>query len=216
MDRKIATSRPGLATLVLFVVITVVGFLLWVPGLTLVWLILRAIGVTTSLWAMVEALSTAVAAAAVLSGGFVAYRELSEIARTRYMEVADRLFEELNSPENIAARRWVFQELPDDPEEGLRNLSPEGREHVKRVLNSLDRVAFLTQAGWIPDDLVMPWMHPMIAKSWEKLEPYVRYEQQRRNEPYYYEHAATLAERCNAWRESGVPDTKIRWVEDAL
>ncbi len=213
---KMEMNRPGLMTLFLFAVITVVGFLLWVPGLTLLWLILRALGVSTSLWAMVEALSTAVAAAAVLSGGFVAYRELSEIASTRYMEVADRLFQELNSPENIEARRWVFQELPDDPEEGLRTLSSEGQAHVKRVLNSLDRVAFLTQSGWIPGDLIMPWMHPMIAKSWEKLEPYVRYEQRRRNEPYYYQHAAALAERCNAWREDHVHDTEIRWVEDAL
>ncbi len=213
---KIEADRPGLMTLVLFIAITVVGFLLWVPGLTLVWLLLRALGVSTNLWAMVEALSTAVAAAAVLSGGFVAYRELSEIANTRYMEVADRLFEELNSPQNIEARRWVFQELPDDPEEGLKTLSPEGQAHVKRVLNSLDRVAFLTQAGWIPNELVMPWMHPMIAKSWEKLAPYVRYEQERRNEPYYYEHAAALAERCRAWREGSIADTEIRWVEDAL
>jgi len=213
---KITAGRPGLMTLVLFAVITAVGFLLWVPGLTLFWLILRAFGVSTSLWAMVEALSTAVAAAAVLSGAFVAYRELSELASTRHMEVADRLFEELNSPQNIAARRWVFQELPDDPEEGLRTLDSEAQEHVKRVLNSLDRVAFLTQAGWIPDDLVMPWMHPMIAKSWEKLEPYVRHEQKRRNEPYYYEHAAALAERCEAWREGNIPDMEIKWVEDAL
>jgi hypothetical protein len=87
---------------------------------------------------------------------------------------------------------------------------------MKVVLNSLDRVAFLTQPGWVNDDLVMPWMHPMIAKSWEKLEPYVMYERERRNEPYYYEHAGELAKRCQEWREKNLNDTNTKWVENAL
>ena len=89
---------------------------------------------------------------------------------------------------------------------------------MKRVLNSLDRVAFLTQSGWIPDDLIMPWMHPMIAKSWEKLEPYVLYERERRDEPYYYEHAGQLAERCEKWREKNLTEAERsnKWVDNAL
>ena len=106
--------------------------------------------------------------------------------------------------------------MPADPQEGVRSLTPEGQEAVKQVLNSLDRVAFLTQAGWIPEDLIMPWMHPMIAKSWDKLEPYVEYEKQRRNEPYYYEHASELAVRCRAWREKRLEDAQVKWVKDAL
>jgi hypothetical protein len=165
---------------------------------------------------MIEALSTAVAAAAVLSAGFVAYRELSEAASSRHMEVAERLFEELNSSENIQARRWVFQNLHDTPEEGAGALTEEGRAAIKQVLNSLDHVAFLTQAGWIPDEIIMPWMHPMIAKSWEKLEPFVKYERQRRNESYYYQNIDRLAERCSAWRLKNLPDIKVTWVDDAL
>ena len=84
------------------------------------------------------------------------------------------------------------------------------------MLNSLDRVAFLTQSDWIEDDIIMPWMHPMIAKSWEKLGPYVHYEKVRRNEPYYYEHAEKLAERCLMWREKNMPQAETVWVADAL
>jgi hypothetical protein len=165
-----------------------------------------------------EALSTTVAAAAVFGAAFIAYQELSEIANTRYMDIADRLFGELNSPENIDARRRIFLNLEADPAVGLKNLGREDREAMKKVLNSLDRVAFLTQSGWIPDELVMPWMHPMIAKSWEKLEPYVLYERKRRNEPYYYEHAGRLAERCKYWRAEnlGTDDRNTRWVDNAL
>jgi hypothetical protein len=80
----------------------------------------------------------------------------------------------------------------------------------------MDRVAFLTQAGWIPEDMVMPWMNPMIVKAWTRLEPYVDYERQRRHEPDYYHHARALAERCCAWRVTNLPDAQITWIEDAL
>ena len=203
-------------TLIIIVGITAIGCVVWLGAQFFIWLILQAVGVSTDLWAMVEALSTAVAAAAVLSAGFVAYRELSEIASSRHLEVADRLFHELNSPEIIEARRWIFQNLPDDPEEGIREMTPEGKAAVKRVLNSLDRVAFLTQGSWIDDEMIMPWMNPMIVKAWSKLEPYVDYESQRRHEPDYYEAARELAGRCQAWRAKNLPDAKITWVEDAL
>ena len=206
----------GLSTLGIFLALTAGGFILWVAGLAVFWLALRAIGLPVNYWAMTEALSTAAAAATVIGAGFIAYRELGEIASSRHMEVADRLFVELNSPENIAARRWVFQHLPPDPAEGLRQMDDEGRANVKKVLNSLDRVAFLTQSGWIPEEVIMPWMHPMIAKSWEKLGPYVRYEQERRNEPYYYRHASELAARCLAWQARNLPGAGVNWVEGAL
>ena len=162
-----------------------------------------------------ESISTAVGAAAVFGAAYFAYQELEEVSKARHIDVADRLFEELNSKGSIQARRRVF-ELKGDPEEIIKNLSEEDRDAMKTVLNSLDRVAFLTQPGWVPDDLVMPWMHPMIAKSWEKLEPYVRYERERRNEPYYYEHAGELAERCRRWRAKHLAETDTKWVDKAL
>lgn len=199
-----------------FISITAIGLLAWLGVQFFLWLFLRLIGLDTSLWGMISALSTAVAAAAVLGAAFVASRELSELASARYLEVADRLFSELNSAENITARRWVFHNLPDDPEVGLKSLSLEGRDHVKRVLNSLDRVAFLTQYNWIPDEIIMPWMNPMIVKSWSRLGSYVEYESRRRNEPDYYKMARALAERCILWREQNVTDTDVTWLSDAL
>lgn len=210
------TKWSGFLTLGIFFAITIFGFIFWVGGLLLIWLILKLLGFTTDPWAMIGALSTAVAAIAVFSAGFIAYRELSEIASNRHLEVADKLFEELNSPINIEARRWIFVNLPDNPEEGIKALTLEGHTAVKQVLNSLDRVAFLTQAGWIPEDIIMPWMHPMIAKSWVKLERYVIYERNRRNEPYYYQKVSELAKRSSIWRQNKLANSTIKWVEDAL
>ncbi len=203
-------------TFINIVVLTAVGFAVWLGLLYLLWLLLSGLGSTVDYWAMAEALSTAVAAVAVLGAGYIAYRELAEISSSRHMEVADRFFQELNSQENIEARRRVYQNLPDDPQQGISSLSADDHAAIKKVLNSLDRVAFLTQAGWIPEDLIMPWMHPMIAKSWTKLEPYVQYEVQRRDEPYYYQHARELAERCRIWRQKNLADGDVKWVDKAL
>jgi len=196
--------------------VTVAGFVVWVGGLFLVWLVLAALKVETGFWPMLEALSTAVTAAAVLGGGIVAYRELDELSNARHLDVADRLFQELNSPENVEARRWVYLNLPDDPEQGLVMLKPNGRESVKRVLNSLDRVAFLTQARWIPEETILPWMSLMVVKSWEKLAPYVEYERARRGEPDYYQAVSGLARRCQAWRAAQFSGSEVNWVEHAL
>ena len=210
------SSWSRYSTVVMVGVLTAIALVCWLSLLLCLWLLLRVVGVETDFWAMTSALSTAVAAAAVLGAGLVAHRELTEVASSRHLDVANRLFEELNSPENIEARRWVFQNLPDDPEGGMRALSPEGRSAAKRVLNSLDRVAFLTQRGWIPEEMIMEWMNPMVVKSWLKLGPYVDYESRRRNEPDYYGYARHLAERCLIWRSENLPEAEITWVDGAL
>lgn len=209
-------KRSDWSTLVLFLVITIGVFVLWIGAMMGLGFVLHLANVASDFWAMTEALATAVAMSAVVGAGFIAYRELNENAKSRHLEVADRLFMELNAPENIQARRWVFQHLPADPVQGLVSLSNEGRDHVKKVLNSLDRVAFLTQQDWIPEDMVMPWMNPMIVKAWEKLQPYVDYECQRRQEPDYYRSVRQLAARCLAWRRQHLGDAPVTWLPDAL
>jgi hypothetical protein len=206
----------GRRTVAAILGITALGFILGIAALLYLWMVLRLLGFAPSFWAMTEALATAVAAAAVLGGAVLAYRELSEVGSSRHMAVADRLFEELNSSESIKARRWIYQNLADDPAVGIDALSDEGRDAIKHVLNSLDRVAFLTQAGWIPEDMIMPWMNPMIVKTWAKVGPYVDFESRRRNEPDYYAQARRLAERCLAWRREHLPDAAIIWLDGAL
>ena len=204
------------SVMILIALITAVSFTILVGGIFIVWLLIRALGFSADLFNMISAISTALAAAAVFSAGFIAYRELSELTSSRHMEVVDRLFNELNSPENIAARGWIYKNLPSEPQNGPQSFNTEGQLALKQVLNSLDRVAFMTQSGWIPEDFIMPWMHPMIAKSWEKLAPYVILERERRNEPYYYEHAERLAHRCLKWRQKNLNEVDIRWVDGAL
>ena len=141
---------PGVSVLLMILAATIAGFIALFGAIVCAWLLLLALGIPSNLWDMTQAVSTTVAAAAVFGAGFVAYRELSELAQSRHIQIADSLFAELNSPQNIEARRWIYQHLPPDPQRGIPSLTPEERDTVKRVLNSLDRVAFLTQSGWIP------------------------------------------------------------------
>ena len=207
----------GRKTLLVIAASTALGFLFWQFCLFLLWLFLQALGLSVDYWNMTQGLSSAAAVAALIGGGIIAYRELTEASSGRHVQVADSLFAELNSPENVEARRWIYQELPKVPTEGgLGSLPPEGRAYVKKTLNSLDRVAFLTQAGWIPVETIMPWMNPMIVKSWEKLERWVDMESQRRGEPDYYEHARRLGEDCIAWRKRNLAYTETEYLKDAL
>jgi len=210
------TKQSGASMIGIFIAITIGVFIILLLFLPTLWYLLQKVGMTTDDIKLIETFASTIAAAAVFGAGYIAYRELSEASKSRYLNIADRLFEELNSPENIKARRRIFQNLDPDPEQGIKKLKAEDQDAMKRVLNSLDRVAFLTQPGWIPEDLVMPWMHPMIAKAWEKLEPYVMYERERRKEPYYYKYAEEIAERCRKWRKKHLIEDRINWVDRAL
>jgi hypothetical protein len=209
-------KSPGWTTFVLIIVFAVLGSTLWICTLFIVWILLRSFDVQADFFVLVESLSTAVAAAAVISAGFVAYKELSEISHSRHLEIVNHLFDELNSQENIEARRWVFQNLHGDPAREIPLISPDGRTAIKRVLNSLDHVSFLTQPGLVDEGVVMPWMNIMVIKSWIKLCPYVEYERKRRNEPDYYRTAEQLARRCIAWRRKHVTEKDFIWVEKAI
>jgi hypothetical protein len=211
-----ATNWSGRRVIGVMLLLTASGFVLGMIALCVLWAILSLLGFSPSFWAMTEATATAVTAATVLGGAILAYRELSEVSATRHMEVADRLFDELNDPTHVEARRRVFQNLPDDPAVGIALLAEQERDAIKQVLNSLDRVAFLTQAGWIPEDMIMPWMSPMILKAWIKLKPWVDYEAERRHEPEYYRQVRALAERCLSWRKAHGMSTEVTWVENAL
>ena len=62
-------NRPNGKTFALIVLITSGAFILWLCLLLILWWSLKALGSSYDLWAMIEALSTALAAAAVFTAG---------------------------------------------------------------------------------------------------------------------------------------------------
>lgn len=82
-------------------------FSLWIVGLGALWLVVRTAGVAPEFWIMAQGLTTMATMTAILSGSIIGYRQLSLATSSRHMAVADRLFAELNSPDNIEGRRRV-------------------------------------------------------------------------------------------------------------
>ncbi len=168
------------------------------------------------LWAMLESIASAGAFATVIGGGIVILAQLVETVDSRHLAVYNDVFQRMMRDEEIEARRWIYLKLPDDPEQGIASLSPEGQRHVKLVLNSFDHLGFLLKQEWITDEGIIEWVSPVVIKTWAKVGPYVEYEARRRGEPYYYGAAQHLARRCQEWWAKNRPGSGITWIEKAL
>lgn len=177
-------------------------------------------------WAYLAAVAQAVTACTVVGAAIFAVRQLQDADLDRNVHMADRLFDSLNTLDCLEARRWVYTHLPADPSLDDAALGiitegwvEEGQRQVKTVLNSLDHVAFLLQAGSasgqaaIPDDLVMPWMSSMVVKSWQWLGTYVAYTRRARGEEDYYRSVEKLADHCTAWRQKRGLPVKFKAIE---
>jgi len=69
---------PRASVLLMSLAVSMVGFIVLFGATVCAWLLLLAVGISSNLWDMAQAVSTTVAAAAVFGAGFVAYRELGE------------------------------------------------------------------------------------------------------------------------------------------
>jgi hypothetical protein len=190
-------------------------------GIYLIWSQMRAVDPNVDLWAMLEALSAAAAFSVAVGGGLMVLAQLTEAVDSRNLTIFNDIFERLMADKNIEARRWIYANLPDDPERGLASLSNEGREHVKLVLNSFDHLGFLMQQDWVSaeaEDAIIRWVSPFVARTWQKLGPYVAYEiAHRPEEPDYYEAACHLADQCITYRKKFLrQDAIVTWRRGAL
>jgi len=173
------------------------------------------------MWAILEALATAAAFSVAVGGGLMVLAQLTEAVDSRNLTIFNDVFERLMSDRNIEARRWIYQDLPDNPDQGLASLSEEGRQNVKYVLNSFDHLGFLIQQDWVSgeaENAIVQWVSPFVVKTWQKLGPYIDYEVEHRpEEPDYYEAVRHLAEKCVAYRRALLRrDPEVTWRDDAL
>lgn len=187
----------------------------------LIWQLIIPINSNADVWAILEAVATAAAFSVAVGGGLMVLAQLTEAVDSRNLTVFNDVFERLACDRNIDARRWIYQNLPDNPGQGLASLSEEGRQHVKYVLNSFDHLGFLIQQDWVSgeaEDAIVRWVSPFVVKTWQKLGPYIDYEvAQRPEEPDYYEAVCYLAQKCIAYRKALLRrDLNVTWRDDAL
>ncbi len=161
-------------------------------------------------WSRLEGLTSVAALALALGTGFVLVIELAETTDSRNLDIYRDIYEKLMAEPEIAARRYIYQQLPDpgDPQTLIDAVQrdPEAQRCVKRVLNMIDYFGFLVDQEWVTADEVIGWVSPIVVKVWVKIGPLVEYEcAQRPEEPDYYEAARKLAERCRRWRDAHYP-----------
>ncbi len=213
---KLSTTRILLLALLLSVAFFVVMMILAL----LAWSGLRLAGVNADLWAMLESVAATAAVAQVFGGGLVALWQLKASIDSRNLDIFNNIFDKLMSERNIEARRWIYQNLPDKPEQGLASLDSQGHACVRLVLDSLDHLGFLIMQDWVAEraeEAVIAWVSPFVVKIWEKLGAYIEHELEHRpSEPDYYEAAIYLAKRCVAWRRKHMPAEETIWRHDAL
>ncbi len=212
---------PAGSIVVLAAVLSIAICGLFTGSAYLIWRQLKPADPAVDMWAILEALATAAAFSVAVGGGLMVLAQLTEAVDSRNLTIFNDVFERLMADRNIDARRWIYQNLPNNPGQGLASLSEEGRQNVKYVLNSFDHLGFLIQQDWVSDeaeDAIVGWVSPFVTKTWEKLGPYIDYEvSQRPEEPDYYDAVRHLAEKCIAYRKKLLGrDPKTTWRDDAL
>ena len=138
------------------------------------------------------------------------------------------VFETVNNPDQVAARRWIIENLRTpmetdnldvllkemrralyDKPDGWSGIRPPGIEYLKQVLNAFDFIGFVFLDYWFMETKLVEWMSPLVAKVWERIYYYVEDEASRRNEPDYYRHAREFGDYCVKWRRSQYPTPNI-------
>lgn len=217
-------------TLIIFlVVIALFPAITWLPDVE-----------KTSYWNLLEGVSSLLSLSLLIGGlVFVAYEYLDketqkelDIRGSRLtismneLELFEKLNNRLMSQEDLIARRWILENVPEWPKEQRKDYDPENPEHqrlfeifsdcirqslkegtdatgqdyVKRVLNTIDYIGFVKQHYWNMEDNLKEWMSGPVAKVWDRLAPYIEYEALRRGEvDYYYTSARQFGRECLEW-----------------
>ena len=132
--------------------------------------IVNAVSLSPTHWSNVAALTSAATLAIALGAGLILLIELGEMADSRNLEIYRDIYERLMSDEQITARRFIYQELPDpgEPQILIDAVldSDEAREQVKKVLNLIDYLGFLIDQDWVTSYEVIGWLSPVVVKVW--------------------------------------------------
>lgn len=101
----VSRDRSRWTPLLAIALITIGGLAAWLGSVSGLCVVLRLSGWSADLCTRIEALVTTVATATVLGAACLACCTLDQFAASWHMQVRDSLFDELNSPESIKARR---------------------------------------------------------------------------------------------------------------
>jgi hypothetical protein len=167
-------------------------------------------------WSDLSAMVTVISFAFALGVGISILLQVSEANESRNLGIYQDIYEKLMASDEIEARRYIYQKLPEvaasDASAQKAEISQilagdeKARVYIKQVLNLIDYFGFLVEQDWVTADEVIGWLSPVVVKVWRKIGPIVEYERSERlEEPDYYIAAVRLAEKCQQWRDQNLP-----------
>lgn len=189
-------------------------------------------------WNLLEGIASLITVSLVIGGLAFAFFEYVQTSVQQSRENAETSFNmykeiyyKLMKPEAVEARRWIITNLPtkkdlddetwlkqtisalDKIPRGWKSERPPGRDYLKEVLNTFDFIGFVAQHYWKMENELVTWMSPPVAKVWERIQLYVEYEAEQRNEPDFYESAREFGQYCVEWRNERYPKSNV--IKDA-
>lgn len=166
-------------------------------------------------WTVLSSISTAIASVVVIITLILSYRGLKETVRSRSLDALRETFQNLTAEDMSVSRRYVLTK--DLPMPG--KVSAEAYEHMHKVWVAYDNLGIMIHNKLLPREIALSMFHDSIIKCWQKLEPYIQYEEFKRKTYYqiYFkelykascQYAASLAKQKKATFEKAQQGMKL-------
>lgn len=126
-------------------------------------------GLSTSTIALVEVIVAVAQTLILLIAGGVAWSQLREAQRSRYLGAIIRMYDDIDS-------RAAYEDadaalgLPDR----IEDYTPEERELATWTTRVFEQLAFLVESGMIPEKYIVPLDSRRIVWTWDALQPFIQ------------------------------------------
>jgi len=181
-------------------------------------------------WGAIAAVGSVLSAVVIAVSAALALRQVNQLQRATQLDGTLRVFAQFSDPEFIAARNFVFHELPHKLKNRafvaeLKNYTQvDLAAHPEyRVLLFLQLVGSLVRDRLVSGPSVYQFAQYSILKSWELLEPVVKMQREATQNPYMWGGADFLYESAKRWCEQDAQRRGVRnpvtgqpWAPDQL
>lgn len=120
-------------------------------------------------------LLTTISTGVILLGVPIAIYNLRVISRTHHLQSLSKFMDDLSSTE--VERLYLYRDF--DRKSDYDSLDKESGAKVKKVINSLNRIAMLIENKLLSPESVLSISHTVIIRCFYMLEPYILYQEEK-------------------------------------
>jgi hypothetical protein len=103
-----------------------------------------------------------------------------EASKSRKLQAARELLNEIGNDEVREARWWALHEMPP-----IENFQEADSKRARRLIVAMARVGYMVKQELIPEDALFEWQQDEIEILWNKLGTYVQDIRLREKRPHY-------------------------------